>query len=472
EDAVSVFTELVEKLQTEVQFIEHCFRSGGSLCRVDDIPISADSTEMLWLSAVTVQCDSDMGLFPVPDSNRCSDKQPAFNVQRHSLCFPTFQLIKAPDLNPIPVPDCSNETRSLPFRWVISLALKPIQTPTAMDSKWELSLEPRFSKSTDFSVSWVTPSVVLPRTSDPEKSQSVRLVAYTSHNLLQSCDDSDRHLYVNLNVMSSESGETRRFAFTQPICLSFSVLLNRVCAQVRLTVERVLPIMDVRWTHPHERQWYVSSSAQTAGQLGSIAIMQSVQSLLESRLHLSFNQCDGCLWPFWITCGPFTGLSFSLDPVYDDRDPKNTNRRAQLTLKARSNSPSLLSLFNRVTQDYHDPVRFDSIESPNEPRPSLKVEHSDEIVDCLLDEVRCLADYLKQLIERTMRERIPQLSDFLARSSAIGEVAGQLELAHRLAEWRSLVTKAHLTPVTQISAPNTYAQLYRATNLAFSRLSL
>ncbi|KAF5406406.1 hypothetical protein PHET_00075 [Paragonimus heterotremus] len=230
--------------------------------------------------------------------------------------------------------------------------------------------------------------------------------------------------------------------------------------------------MDTRWTHPHERQWYVSSSAQTAGQPGSIAIMQSVQSVLESRLHLSFKQSDGCLWPFWITCGPFTGLSLSLGPVDGDRDLKNINSGAQLTLKARSNSLSLLTLFNRVIQNYHDPIRFESIEDLTEPRPSLKIEHTGEIVDCLLDEVRCLADHLKQLIERTMRERIPQLSDFLARSSAIGDVAGQLELAHRLAEWRSLVAEAHLKPVTQIPAPNTYAQLYRATNLAFARLSL
>ncbi|KAF6775235.1 hypothetical protein AHF37_05271 [Paragonimus kellicotti] len=270
--------------------------------------------------------------------------------------------------------------------------------------------------------------------------------------------------------MSGESGETCRFAFTQPICLSFSVLLNRVCAQVRLTAEHVFPVMDMRWTHPHKRQWYVSSSAQTARQSGSITIAQSIQSVLESRLHLSFKQSDGCLWPFWITCGPFTGLSLSLGPVDDDRDPKNTNRGAKFVLEARSNSLSLLNLFNRVIQNYHDPIRFYSIEDLTEPRPSLKVEHTHEIVDCLLDEVHCLADHLKQLIERTMRERIPQLSDFLARSSAIGDVAGQLELAHRLAEWRSLVTKAHLTPVTQISAPTTYAQLCRATNLAFSRL--
>ncbi|CAL8077345.1 unnamed protein product [Calicophoron daubneyi] len=462
----STYFNLKDELYEYLQLIEDSFRSSGCLWRITELTSLEEGespSRLCFPPALLVQDCTEhsyrTGLFNLPQTK--IPRWRTFSGPSSSLRledqlvpqgFPLLNLVGPPRLHPIPISQFSSSNK--PFRWAVSVdfsvnitdsqALSENNDPITLT----FSLEPQLRVQNP-QCSWLCPpsSTVYPRGFEGRK--GVSLLAFTSYDLF-SIRASNSCIRIDLQVNLALNNSIYRFMLSEPLLISLGSLLRRVCPLTRTPTEAICWCDQAisQSIFPHSKSWIVSMSRTKITSTEPVDAVKLLSSVFRSRICLpDAIELDesGSGKGRWVIHGPFAGLCLYLVPIRSS---------TELVLKARCSSTSLLDLFDRTLCQWSELITFTPLGQKtadishkkgaglSSAVSQLSPQSITKGIDCLLDEVRGLMDQLRLAITATMEERIPSLHQFLQSSK------GSLETAHRIGEWRDLVIRAHLLPVS------------------------
>ncbi|VDP20951.1 unnamed protein product [Echinostoma caproni] len=392
----------------------------------------------------------------------------------------TLELAEMPFLEPVPV---SNEqTVGSQFMWCLfvklfataSLPGSNSATPNQSQTV-QLALEPRFT-SVDRSVCCLSSvcNAVLPATGNTHPPSPILLSTLITTDLIrETLDHANLQLEVQVNL--SCASELYSFIIAPSLSLKFSDLMTQLtkCSRPSCLSSHMISLLPS--VFPYQKAWHV----HIPDQLSPTAVLHILHSVFESRFGVSGT---GTVCPIWlgICIGPLAGTAICL------RSTDLSSCNGVVVLEARSGQKKQLDLLPRVLTKCLDRISFDEVSNedmgndrktscntlaiqtvPGVTQARSKIERLQPVVDALMAEVTCLTDLISGLIDRTMRDRIVPIGEFLTVSDKT-----RMDLMHRAADWITKASTAHLDPVQSPEPNPTYSRCVRETNRAYNCLCL
>ncbi|KAH8869564.1 hypothetical protein KSF78_0004421 [Schistosoma japonicum] len=395
-----------------------------------------------------------------------------FTTDENIDWLPNLIIHQTPLLVNIPLSPIN--ASKLSIRWLICLRLTiGIQDKTNWKGQFIASLHPHVINSSITSISWLSPKIVINLQHCSNEQITLNLFAYTSndifynnHDYITTDNNYSNMTTIHLGVNFINNSNSCNLHLFNPFKLSFSSFIHNyyhlhnyfsiMSSCMILKPINLLPSC----IYPYCKQWTLVNHVTDQCISYSIANQQLINNIIESILN------EFCIWHVYkvnkcifylITNGIFNGLCLYVNGNYSSSSP--------WIIEIYSGSPKLLHLFDQVllTRNSVNDFSFIPYTRSLELNCKSNVQCSiTNMLNCLINETEYLINQITQLIECTMRKRIPDLSIFLQ------DLTNNLDIAHRSSEWRTIVNKASSIPIDMnVSQSNfQYCQLQLQTDIS------
>ncbi|KAK4475515.1 hypothetical protein MN116_002561 [Schistosoma mekongi] len=380
-----------------------------------------------------------------------------FNIDENIDWLPNLIIHQTPLLVNIPLSSINASNMSI--RWLICLRLTiEIRDKNNWKGQFIASLHPHVINSSITFISWLSPKITINLQHCSNEQITLNLFAYTSNDIFHTNHDYITTLNnnysnittIHLNVHFVNNSNSCNLHLFNPFKLSFSNFIHNhyqlhnyfliMSSCMILKPINLLPSC----IYPYCKQWTIINNETNQCISYSITNQQLIINIIESILN------ELCIWHVYkvnkcifylITNGIFNGLCLCVNVNCSSSNP--------WIIEIYSSSLKLLHLFDQVllTRNSVNDFSFTPYTRSLENNVKLlncksNTQYSiKNMLNCLINETEYLLNQITQLIECTMRKRIPDLSIFLEN------LTNNLDIAHRSSEWRTIVNKASSIPI-------------------------
>ncbi|CAH8672667.1 unnamed protein product [Schistosoma margrebowiei] len=491
EKAVALFTnpefsikELTNSLYLDILMIKQCFQATFILLNNKCNNQSRICPTNLFILKDNQQINVSSLLTSNSSHSITSWTYSPFNINNHNHIdwLPKFFIYQTPLLMNIPI-DLMNST-NITNRWLIyfklSIEIDEKKHNKYLTNQLMISLQPNIIMNSFMNMSscWYSSKIIINLQNIHNQRIDLNLFAYTSDDLLvnhydpnndpnDDLNNHDDNITIHLNVHVMNSSNSCLLHLYNPLIFSFHNFIHNYYNLENYFSLMLLKSIDYfpLWCiYPFYKQWTIQSNKFDPH------LIVAKQQLMINNLEVKLNKF--CTWNVYkfnkhllylITNGIFNGICLYVNMNWCISNP--------IIIEIRSSSRKLLNLLDQLlfTQNNVDEFHFvpynQSLLESDISNKTINVQKSiTDSFNCLIHETEYLINQITQLIECTMYKRIPELSVFLK------DLTNNLDIAHRSAEWRSIVNKASTIPIDNILSNFEYCQLRLQTDVHFKNL--
>ncbi|CAH8681900.1 unnamed protein product [Schistosoma haematobium] len=494
EKAVALFTnpefsikELTNSLYLDTLMIKQCFQASFILLNNKYNNESDHTSRICPTNLFTLRDNQRINISSLLTSNSTGSitswTYSPFNIDNNNDIdwLPNFFIHQPPLLINIPMYSMNSINRTI--RWLIylklSIEIDEKNSSKHLEDPLIVSLYPNIIMNSlnNISSCWLSPKIIINLQNIVDQRIDLNLFTYTSDDLLfnyydPNHDDDDDDVIIHLNVHVMNSSNSCLLHLYNPLIFSFHNFIHNY-----YNLENYFSLMLLKSIHyfplcciyPFYKQYTIQNNNNRDNKFDPHLIVAK-QQLMINNLEVKLNKF--CTWNVYkfnkhllylITNGIFNGICLYVNMNWCISNP--------IIIEIRSSSRKLLNLLDQVlftrnnVDEFHFVPYTQSLLDSDISNKTINVQKSIiDLFNYLIDETEYLINQITQLIECTMYKRIPELSVFLK------DLTNNLDIAHRTAEWRSIVNKASTMPIDNIPLSLEYCQLRLQTDIHLKNL--